>query len=137
MRSIADEWLERLTANVEVATVLGFIPASSPTQRNLWAADDAVLNKVLKNKKGPPVKEKKTTDYRREEEAERERREEEELARQRDQTRQDPLHNPKTKQQIESKGKTCSTRNTGNKLRSINYSSSACMPIGYCLRRIR
>jgi hypothetical protein len=55
MRSIADEWLERLTANVEVATVLGSIPASSRTQWNLWAADVAVLNKVLKKSKKSPL----------------------------------------------------------------------------------
>ncbi len=46
--------LERLTANAEVATVLGSIPASADTV----AADEAVLNKVLaiKKLKNPPVK---------------------------------------------------------------------------------
>ncbi len=38
-----------LTANAEVATVLGSIPASSDTDSKIWkAADEAVLNKVLK-----------------------------------------------------------------------------------------
>jgi hypothetical protein len=35
------EWLEYLTANVEVTTVLGSFPASSDT-----VEDEAVLNKV-------------------------------------------------------------------------------------------
>ncbi len=39
--------LERLTANAEVTTVLGSIPASSPTQWKLSvAADEALLNTV-------------------------------------------------------------------------------------------
>jgi hypothetical protein len=42
LRDLA-EWLERLTANAVVATVLGSIPASSDT-----VADEAVLNKVSK-----------------------------------------------------------------------------------------
>jgi hypothetical protein len=47
-------WLERLTANAEVATVLCSIPASSDTS---GAADEAVLNTVHKKKsKNPPVK---------------------------------------------------------------------------------
>ncbi len=40
--------LERLPANAEVATVLGSIPASSDTTESEEAADEAVLNKVLK-----------------------------------------------------------------------------------------
>jgi hypothetical protein len=40
------EWLERLTGSANVATVLGSIPASPPIQRNLSAADDAVLYEV-------------------------------------------------------------------------------------------
>ncbi len=40
------EWLERLTTNAEVATILGSIPASS----GIWgAAKETVLNKALKN----------------------------------------------------------------------------------------
>ncbi len=41
------EWLEHLTANAEVATVLGSIPASSGKGER-EVADEAVLNKVLK-----------------------------------------------------------------------------------------
>ncbi len=42
------EWLERLTPNAEVTTFLGSILRHS----EIWgAADEAVLNKVLKNKK--------------------------------------------------------------------------------------
>jgi hypothetical protein len=37
------EWLERLDANVKVATVLGSIPASSDTN---GAPDEAVVNKT-------------------------------------------------------------------------------------------
>jgi hypothetical protein len=49
------EWLQRLTANAEVATVLASITASCTTQWN--PADEAVLNKVhLNNPKNPPVK---------------------------------------------------------------------------------
>ncbi len=47
------EWLERLTANAVVATVLGSIPASSDTMESghngIWgAADEAVLNIIHK-----------------------------------------------------------------------------------------
>ncbi len=42
---ILAEWLERLTANAEVATVQGSIPASSDTVESRRAADEAVLNK--------------------------------------------------------------------------------------------
>ncbi len=48
------EWLERLTANAKVVTVLGSIPASSE-HTGIWvAANEAQLNKVHK-KKIPPV----------------------------------------------------------------------------------
>ncbi len=52
------EWLERLTAIAEVATVMGSIPASS--ESGIWgAADEAVLNTVQyiqeKKSKNPPV----------------------------------------------------------------------------------
>ncbi len=50
VRDVA-EWLERLTANAEVATVLGSIPASSDTVESEGAADEAVSNKVHKFKK--------------------------------------------------------------------------------------
>jgi hypothetical protein len=40
--------IERLTANAEVATVLGSIPASADTAESEGAADEAVLNKVHK-----------------------------------------------------------------------------------------
>ncbi len=40
------EWLERLAANAEVATVLGSIPASSDTVKS-DESDEAVPNKVL------------------------------------------------------------------------------------------
>ncbi len=40
------EWLERLTANAKVATVLGSIPESSDTVESEGAADEALLNKV-------------------------------------------------------------------------------------------
>jgi predicted site-specific integrase-resolvase len=56
------EWLERLTANAEVATVLGSIQASTD-----WgAADEAMLKKVLLKKspkipKNPPVRYSMTT----------------------------------------------------------------------------
>ncbi len=39
------EWLERLTANAEVATVLCSIPASSDTAESNGVADEAVLGK--------------------------------------------------------------------------------------------
>jgi hypothetical protein len=55
------EWLEPLTVNAEVATVLGSIPASSLRHSGIWgAADEAVLNTVhvhrrrKKSKKSPP-----------------------------------------------------------------------------------
>jgi hypothetical protein len=49
-------WLERLTANAEVATVLGSIPASSDTVFR-GAAGEAVLNTAQrrKNPKNTPV----------------------------------------------------------------------------------
>ncbi len=48
------EWLERLTANAEVATVL--ISASSDKVKSEGAADEAVLNTVhKKNPKNSPV----------------------------------------------------------------------------------
>ncbi len=47
------EWLERLTANAEVATVLGSIPASYDTVESEWGANEAVLNTV--HKKISPV----------------------------------------------------------------------------------
>ncbi len=50
------EWLERLTANAEVATVLGLIPASSDHSWIWGLADEAVLNKVLKNSQKIPKK---------------------------------------------------------------------------------
>ncbi len=47
------EWLERLTANAVVGTVLGSIPASSDTvHAMLGAADEAVLN-IVNKKKNP------------------------------------------------------------------------------------
>ncbi len=48
--SLVDEiyWLERLTANAEVATVLGPSQASSDTMEG--AADEAVLNTVHRKK---------------------------------------------------------------------------------------
>jgi hypothetical protein len=51
------EWLERLTANAEVTTVLGSNKASSDTVESEEAADEAVLNNAhLKNpKKSPPL----------------------------------------------------------------------------------
>jgi hypothetical protein len=55
MRSIR-AWLERLTANAVVATVLGSIPASSDIV-NLTAADKAVLN-IVHNKKEKEEKRK-------------------------------------------------------------------------------
>ena len=48
---------ERLTANAEVATVLGSIPASSDTVESEGDADEAVFNivhKKRKNQKNPP-----------------------------------------------------------------------------------
>ncbi len=45
MTSIA-EWLELLTANAKVATVLGSIPASSDTVEAEGTTDEAVLKKV-------------------------------------------------------------------------------------------
>ncbi len=39
------KWLERLTANAQVAMVLGSIPASVGTLESEGAADEAVLNK--------------------------------------------------------------------------------------------
>jgi hypothetical protein len=45
MRSIA-EWLERLTANAEDATVLLVRSQHPPTEWNLRAADETALNKV-------------------------------------------------------------------------------------------
>jgi hypothetical protein len=52
------EWLERLTANAVVATVLGSIPAFSDTVESEWAADEAVLNieHRKKNPKNSPLK---------------------------------------------------------------------------------
>jgi hypothetical protein len=41
------EWLEPLTANVKVATVLGSTPSSSDTVESNGAADEAVLNKNI------------------------------------------------------------------------------------------
>jgi hypothetical protein len=41
------EWLDRLTASAEVATILGPIPASSETVESEGAADEAVLYKTL------------------------------------------------------------------------------------------
>jgi hypothetical protein len=54
------ESLERLTANAEVATVLGSIPSQHPsTQWNLRGGDEAVMNivqyKKRKIKKNPPL----------------------------------------------------------------------------------
>ncbi len=43
------ERLEHLTANAEVATILGLFSASSNTVESDGAADDAELNKVQKN----------------------------------------------------------------------------------------
>jgi hypothetical protein len=45
------EWLERLTANAEVATGQGSIPASSDTVESEGVADKAVLKKVHKKTK--------------------------------------------------------------------------------------
>ncbi len=45
------EWLERLTANAVVATVLGSIPASSDTVGSEGRADEALLNIVHKKRK--------------------------------------------------------------------------------------
>ncbi len=50
------EWLERLTVNAVVATVVGLIPASSDTVESEGAADETVLNKVHKRPKNPPLK---------------------------------------------------------------------------------
>ncbi len=50
------EWLERLAANAEVATVLGSIPASSDT-----VADIAVWNTVYREKKSQKSPCKKRT----------------------------------------------------------------------------
>ena len=47
MRSRVAEWLERLTANAEVATVLGSTQAYSDTVKFFGVVDEAVLNKVL------------------------------------------------------------------------------------------
>jgi hypothetical protein len=52
MKPIA-EGLERLTANVEVATVLSSIPASSDT---VSADDEAVFNKVMQKSKKKHLK---------------------------------------------------------------------------------
>jgi hypothetical protein len=49
------EWLERLTANVEVANVLGSAPASPDTVESEGAAYEAVLNKVQKKSKKIPL----------------------------------------------------------------------------------
>jgi hypothetical protein len=43
-------YLERLTVNAEVATVLGSIPASSNTVESEGVADEAVLNTVNRKK---------------------------------------------------------------------------------------
>jgi len=48
--------IERVTANAEVATVLGSIPASSNTVESEGRQMKAVMNKVLKNLKNPTVK---------------------------------------------------------------------------------
>jgi hypothetical protein len=45
-----------LTANAEVATVPGSIPASSNTVESEWAADEVMLNSVrIQKKKKSPV----------------------------------------------------------------------------------
>jgi hypothetical protein len=46
------EWLERLTVNVEVATIPEVDSSLLPTQ---WTADEAVLNKEKKNRKSPSL----------------------------------------------------------------------------------
>jgi hypothetical protein len=50
------ECLERLTANENVLTVLGSLPASSDTSVILGSADAAVLNKVLSKNLEIPLK---------------------------------------------------------------------------------
>ncbi len=50
------EWLDRLTANAEVATVLGSIPASSDTVESEGRQMKQCWIKYIKNKKNPPVK---------------------------------------------------------------------------------
>jgi hypothetical protein len=40
------KWLERLTANAKVATILGSIPASSDTVESKGQPNEAVVNKV-------------------------------------------------------------------------------------------
>jgi hypothetical protein len=53
MRS--SEWLERLTANVKVATVLGSIPASSVTVDSEGRQMKQCGKKYLKIKKNAPI----------------------------------------------------------------------------------
>ena len=51
------EWLERLAANAEVATVLGSIPASSDTvESEGWLIKLCGIQYIEENPKNPPVK---------------------------------------------------------------------------------